>query len=471
MKRWVVWRRLLLGVLGVLWVSGCEAATRQLHQVSGPLFALEAPPVQDGFRYGPFATLPRDARFERLVARFRERLAEKHVPGGALAVVIDGKLAYSAGVGVGRSGSPEPVRADSRFRVASLSKMLIAATVLSLVEHDGLRLDRPLTQVLPFFQRGPGYDAAQVTLEMLLNHTGGVPDSDDRHRSSLRALIEAHAHDPLWSPPGRLFNYSNADYALLAAVIEAQTSRPFEQVVSERVLTPSGMRSAGYEAVADLPLVAGHDARGHVVWTRPNDSEASRAAGGVLASVIDFAHFAEALLAHGAPVLSPTSVDAMMRGRAVMQEQPPRLYGYGLAETEHAGLRVVEHSGSAAGFSTWLRLVPDRNFAVIAFDNGSYPPEDVTDAALSAFLDVAETERPRVATPPESWAQYAGFYSDPSGALGQFEVTLRAGKLFMKRQGTRLTPLPATLRGNFVSDASGNVEYFVTRLGVARKRH
>ncbi|MGC4094874.1 MAG: serine hydrolase domain-containing protein [Polyangiaceae bacterium] len=407
MKRVRLLVTLLLAL--TLWSPPTAAAERQLYQVSGSLFGFKPPPPRERYRYGPFDGLSRDARFERLLGRLRERLAQKHVPGAAVAVVLDGHLAYASGVGLLRAGREEPVRAESLFRTASLSKMLVAATVLSLAERDGLDLERPLTQMLPYFRRAPGFDASRITAAMLLCHTAGVPDGDDSRSANLRASIEAHANEPLLSPPGRLFNYSNSGYGILAALIESQTKLDFDQVVRERVFLPSGMETASYGAQAgQAGLSAGHDAQGRVVWRSPHDTPTSRAAGGVIASVVDFARFTEVLLADGGDVLGRDSVRAMMTGRAQIQDQPLRTYGFGLFETTQVGLRVVEHAGSSIGFSSLLRLVPARGFAVVVFDNGPFAPDDVADAAMSAFLDVPEEPRPRVTTPLESWAAYTG---------------------------------------------------------------
>jgi CubicO group peptidase (beta-lactamase class C family) len=456
----------------LIWASQCRASARELHQITGSLFSFTPPPRSDGFRYGPFAGLTRDARFERIVARFSERLAQKRVPGAAVAVVLDGRLAYSAGVGVLRSSIPTRVEAQSRFRTASLSKMLLAATIMSLVERDGLELEAPLTKYLPYFARAKGYPAPAITLRMLLEHTAGVPDSEDRRLLGLKALITTHATDPLLSPPGRLFNYSNAGYALLAAVIEAKTGRPFEQVVAERVFSPAHMVTASYTTAAnESGLSAGHDASRRVLWTRPRDNEASRAAGGVIASAVDYAHFAEVLLAGGENMLHADSVRAMMRGRALMQDEPRRLYGFGLIETEHEGLDVVEHAGSSSGFSTVLRMVPSRGFAVIVFDNGAFAPDEVADAAMSAFLEVPEAAPAHVPKSQEAWRAYVGEYEDVSGRLGRFAVRLRDGHLWLEeKKGGQRGELPRGLRGRFETDENGRVEYFVTRFGVASKR-
>ncbi|MEO8917616.1 MAG: serine hydrolase domain-containing protein [Polyangiaceae bacterium] len=420
--------------------------------------------------YGPFAaSASPEQRFDALVASWRTRLSAGGTPGGAIAIVLDGHLRFAAGVGTREAGREEPITATTRFRTASISKMMVAATIMWLTEHDGLALDRPLTDYVPYFRRGPGYDASAVTLEMLLTHTGGIPDSVYcPDGASLRATLDAHATDPYWAPPGRLYDYSNMDYALLAAVIEAKTKRPFEDVVTEHILRPSGMSSALYTAgESDTNVARGH-VGGKVVWTHPIDCEASRAAGGVIASVTDYAHFAELLLAGGGSVLSPASVAAMSRGRALIETAPLAKYGYGLIEGSHAGLRTVEHSGFAAGFSTLVRLVPERGFAVIAFVNGTTQLDDVVDAATSAFLGVPERPREQAPADAATFPDYVGRYEDATGALGKFTVFIDSGSLHAERaKGQRRVFVVGG--ATFVRNADGKVEYLVTRAGVARR--
>lgn len=447
----------------------------QLHPITGDSFALEGSRFKRAPGptplYGPFAAKASpEQRFEALLAAWGPRLIASGSPGGALAIVMDGHLRFAAGVGTREAGHDEPITATTRFRTASVSKMMIAATVLTLVERGGVTLDRPLTDYVPYFRRGAGHDASAVTVEMLLTHTGGIPDSEYcPDGASLRATIDAHANDPYWAPPGRLYNYSNAGYALLAAVIEEQTKRPFEEVVTERIFRPAGMSTARFTASAEDPTVARGHAGRKVVWRRPIECEASRAAGGVIASVTDFARFAELLLAGGGAVLTPDSAAAMTQGRALIETDPITKYGYGLIEGRHAGLRTVEHRGSAAGFSTFVRLVPERGFAVIAFVNGPTQPNDVVDAATSALLGVPERPLERVPAAAAAWPAYVGRYEDPTGALGKFHVFIDGEALRVRLDGGQRPPVRRGLRGTFVRDANATVEYFVTRVGVARR--
>lgn len=147
------------------------------------------------------------------------------------------------------------------------------------------------------------------------------------------------------------------------------------------------------------------------------------------------------------------------------------MYGYGLVEGEHAGLRTLEHGGGAFGFSTFVRLVPSQGFAVVAFVNGTASANDVADAATSAFLGVPEVGHARIVPPVSARSDYIGRYEDPVAALGRFHVYLDGDDLRVQLDGGQHPPFSAGLYGTFVRDARGAVEYFVTRVGVARRVH
>lgn len=449
-------------------LAGCGPVVVQLHPMTGDTFTFG--PGRSGAPepWGPFEGSD-EARFDALIARASERIEAAGVPGGAIAVVLDGELRFSAGVGTREAGRDAPVDAGTRFRSASITKMLVAATILSLVDDGLVALDAPLTRYVPTFTRGAGFDASAVTIEMLLTHTGGIPDSVFcPDGASLEDTLAMHAEDPYWAPPGRLFDYSNADYALLAMVIERVTGQRFENVVTERVLVPSGMTTASFEAEEGAPDLSSGHAGGHVVWTHPVDCEASRAAGGVIATAADYARFAAMLMAGGGDVLSAESVRAMTTGHVTMRSEPLARYGYGLIETSFAGLRTVEHGGGAYGFATRVLMIPERRFAVVVMINAPLAPDAVTRAAASAFLGITEAPDPFVPAPPTSWAAYVGTYDDPSGGLGRFEVLVDDGSL----RAHFLRPpvgLPVGLEASFERDASGAVEYLVTRIGVARR--
>jgi len=455
-----------------LGAAGCaHPADAQLHQVTGEIFSLRAVREQPS-HYGPFppqSTLAQ--RFTQLTALLGERLSGAHTPGGALAVVLDGQLRFSTGVGRLRADSALPVRSQSLFRTASISKMLVAAAALSLAERGQLDLAAPATRIVPYFARGHGHDASQVTLAMALAHTGGLPEDARGCVGSpyrLEDYFRAHADDPLWSQPGSLFNYSNIHYALLAAALHESTGSPFEQVVADRVFAPAGMLDATYTPGPVAELARGHAEDGSLVPADLPDCETSRAAGGVYASVVDFAHFIETLLAHGGTMLLPASVEAMTTEHAQMQAAPPQSYGYGLITSQALGMRLLLHTGGALGFRSAVLMAPERGFGVVVLANGSFDPLETAYGALAAFVDVPEVFPQRVLTEPASWQHYAGTYRDAWGGLGRFRVYVQEDKLRLELLGGQSEAIPAILSGRFDTDAR-NVTRFVTRIGVAQR--
>ncbi|MBK9258730.1 MAG: beta-lactamase family protein [Polyangiaceae bacterium] len=460
----------LLCTVMAAFLTGCAPRELELRPITGHTFsALHTPP--DEPTYGPLDAQNDEQRFRILTSRWHDRLRARGVPGGAIAVVLDGKLRFSAGVGVRRVDQNAPVTATTRFRVASVSKMVVAATVLSLAESGRFELDGPLRAIVPDFSAPPRSEAdiGAVTIASLMTHTAAIPDLACLDPTEpLDKSVRNWASWPFWGPPGKFHNYSNFGYTLLATAIERVEHEDFRDVIGRRIFIPAGMTTASYVVnERDGDVAAGHVA-GRVIWEAPADCEASQAAGGVVASAVDFAHFAEVLLGGGGKLLTKTSVDAMLRGRVLIDEPPRRTYGFGIVEFERAGMRVLEHGGFAAGFATLVRLVPERGFAVIAFVNAAAPiPTAVADAAMSSFLGVRPEKPLRERPSPGTFGGYAGLWEDTAGALGKFVIVAKNDHLIVRAVGD--DPLPRGLTGTFVLDSKGRAEYFVTRVGVARR--
>ena len=101
-------------------------------------------------------------------------------PGVAYGVVLDGKLVHSGGLGTLRVGQTATPRADSIFRIASMSKSFVAATVLLLRDEGVLQLDDPMEKWIPELQGQPlaTADAAKPTIRQCLSMSSGLPEDD-----------------------------------------------------------------------------------------------------------------------------------------------------------------------------------------------------------------------------------------------------------------------------------------------------
>ena len=181
------------------------------------------------------------------------------LPGGAVAVVKDGRLVYARGFGWSDVEKQEPVKPDSLFRIASISKPITAVMSLKLAEEGKLRLDDPVLSYLGDLKPRPD-DATidprfkQITIRHCLMHAGGF----DRGVSfdpmfmpkplmeltsapvDAETIIRFMLGRPLDFTPGEKYAYSYFGYCMLGRVIERITGKTFEEAVLESVLRPIG---------------------------------------------------------------------------------------------------------------------------------------------------------------------------------------------------------------------------------------
>jgi CubicO group peptidase (beta-lactamase class C family) len=328
----------------------------------------------------PTASAPANpADRDRLDGWIEQRMDAHGIPGAAVAIVQNGETVHLAGYGQagpdGRTVNPE-----TPFLTGSVSKPFTATLVRQLVEEGRLSLDEPALPWLdPLVTDTPdGFE--QVTIRQLLTHTAGIgmavglpgtvpvhvgPDALDRR------VAEVLGH-PLATAPGDRYEYSNAGYALLAAVVEQVTGQPFHQVLNDRIFEPLDMNDSF--ATGDAPA-AERLATGHRQWFgrwRPADLEfdpAGTAYGYLGSSAQDLARFLHAHLDHPAPDVIPT-------GAAGIAAEPTLPTGWdmpleatqgrGWMVDEIDGHAVVSHAGSLGHVTGHLIMVPDADGLGIA---------------------------------------------------------------------------------------------------------
>lgn len=135
------------------------------------------------------------------------------------------------------------------FSLASVTKPVVAAGVVRLIEHGTIELDQPVVSLIPEFRPPPdrdenGFDRESVTIRQLLCHVSGLPEDlprgtfRDQDLPNLKAMTDAMCRLPLAYEPGSELIYSNAGFALLGRVIERATGRDCWDVVWDEVLDP-----------------------------------------------------------------------------------------------------------------------------------------------------------------------------------------------------------------------------------------
>jgi CubicO group peptidase (beta-lactamase class C family) len=409
--------------------------------------------------------------FSGLEATLKDELKATNTPGAAVAVVVNDRVVFSQGVGVSDIEVGTSVNPGTLFRIASTTKMLTAAALVTLAEQGRIKLHAPVGE----YVRGLSPKTSRVTVHQLLSHTAGIRDgfsfNGPHDDSALASFVRSWTDDYLIAEPGELFSYSNLGYVLGARVLEEVTGKPFADAMNQLLFQPLGMHRTTLRPIMAMtyPLAQGHDvlageATPRVV--RPFTDDARYwGNGGVFTSVVDFSRFAIAFLnggkIDGAQALSPTVIAKLstpyvdMPG-ANLAEQPKHAYGLNIRDDR--GVRMLQHGGARLGFGSLVRIVPEHRFAVIILTNKS---DGLLLKTLEKATELGVPLRPKTIAPPAKpiamneteMRDYVGSYQNAPDYL-RLELVIKDGGLFLKQAGQSAMS-PVVKVGDNVFNAGG----------------
>lgn len=325
----------------------------------------------------------REARMDAIDALMQRYAGD--VPGAALLVVRDGAVVVRRTWGLADLEAGEPVRTDTNFRLASVSKQFTAAAILLLAQDGRLGLDDPVRRWLPSLPP----ITAPVTLRHLLTHASGLVDYEDLmgedwpgqiRDAGVLALLERE--DRLLFAPGTAYRYSNGGYALLALVVERASGEPFQTFVRRRIFEPLGMQGTHARVDGGPPIP--HRAYGYSRidgrWQRTDQSSTSAVLGdgGIHSSIDDLAKWDAALD-------DERLLDARWREAAFAPQQPvdgeTDVEAYGFGWRVHGDLRW--HSGETVGFRNVILRWPAHRLTVVLLGNRDDPEPYRTARAIA----------------------------------------------------------------------------------------
>ena len=258
----------------------------------------------------------------------------------ALVILVARKGVIVIHEAFGRLG-PEPdsppLRRDAIFPLASLTKPLTAATIMTLVEDGILGLNRPVQEYVPEFA-GEGKEAVMV--HHLLTHTSGLREEDviahveQKKARGLSSPLKGMGHPeldeylglgfdaPLWKPPGTEMSYCRYGYELLGLIAQRASGRPLAELARERIFEPLGMQDTAYIVPpAKARRVVRRPAGAPFAdWLGTDDFLTKpSASAGAFSTALDMAIFGQMFLNRGryggVRVLSPPTVAAMVRNQ------------------------------------------------------------------------------------------------------------------------------------------------------------
>ena len=306
---------------------------------------------------------------------------------GAVLVADGDKIIYQNATGYADLSNQQKNSIETRFQLASLSKVFTATAVMQLAEKGRIRLNDPLVKYLSAF---PYPD---ITIRQILSHTSGLPDFNEVFREkSKHALNNSDIiptliqFGPLATKPGAEWHYSSMGYALLANLVEKISGQTFPDFVKENICKPAGMlhsyvlspyiphadslRAINYVSHGPAPLAASDSL--HTILESPWQTIIGP--GLMVSSASDLLLFSEALFAN--KILNATTQEEMYTvvklpdsNNAKLEHAPIfQAIGWGV-DIDHSCGQIVSHDGGSPGMTTILLRNLQTKQTVIVLQN------------------------------------------------------------------------------------------------------
>lgn len=178
-----------------------------------------------------------------------DQYAKENNFSGVVLVATDGKPDILKAVGLSDRETDKAMQTDSKFRIASMTKVFTAVLTMKLVDEGKLDLEKPISAYFPEYV-GEGKD--QVILHHLLTYSSGIENTAEplgmkpyQTLLSLDDFIIKYCSGPLVYLPGSESRYGNTEYILLQKIIEKVSGRSFEEILTAHILGPLQLRNTG----------------------------------------------------------------------------------------------------------------------------------------------------------------------------------------------------------------------------------
>ena len=366
---------------------------------------------------------PGDSRPPAIYAiteRVRKFVEDREIAGAVMLVATPDRIIHLDVTGKADIGAGKPMRPDTIFWIASMTKPVTAAAVLMLQEEGKLSVDDPVEKHLPEFENLKTTDAkpARVTIRLLLTHTSGMGEispEQERAVKSLAGVIPLYVAKPVRFEPGSKWAYCQSGINTAARIVEVASGMSFDQFVERRLFGPLGMKDTTFYLTPDqLPRLATSYRRTNKgeldaapIFILHGNAPTSRdrfpaANGGLFSTAPDYSRFCQMLMNRGEfegkRYLNPESVALM----ATVQTGGLKTgftegNGWGLGccvvrEPQRVTAALSSGSfghGGAYGTQSWIDPMKKRVY-ILMVQRVNFPNSDASDVRR-AFQDAANT--------------------------------------------------------------------------------
>jgi len=378
------------------------------------------------------------------LARDLQVLLQQQQLAGAVVATVTGPQTQLFGLGVFNTATRQPLKADDRVQVGSITKTVLSLAVLRLVSQGRVDLDTPVSALLPAVQLdNPWAARSPVRLRHLLDMTSGLPDLQlwhmfNQHHTAQQPLALALRADAgpmrLRSEPGLQFSYSNLGFTLVGMVVEAVTGERYEAWAARELLQPLGMTRSTFEfrRQGDDPALAwGHLDDGQPIADYP---VAVRPAAQFTTTAADMVRLMRFILGDGRVDGQPFVRSDLMAGLGLSPTTDTARaglrtgYGLGMFTRDRHGAVGLCHGGSVAGWRAMFCVyrATQQGFFIALNSDREGANYAVFDARLVQHLGVARPPADLAAQPVQQLAQqparpadteWSGLYVPAPGRL------------------------------------------------------
>lgn len=337
-------------------------------------------------------------------------------PGGVLAVVKDGMLAYCNAFGYHTYDKNTQVAPNDVYDLASLTKVVATTTsIMKLVDEGNVKLDDPVSKYFSEFKEG---DKNDIKVRHLLLHTSGLP-AFRVYVDKLQTrdeILQAVKNEPLVNEPGTKYEYSDLGFILLGEIVEKVSGMPLNEYTHKTFYEPLGMESTWFNpkevgtwlSSRIPPTEIDENYRNKTVRAEAHDERAWYMDGvaghaGLFSNVQDLSVFAQMLLNKGSyagkQYIQPETIQTFTSKQSTLHNR-----GFGFDRKSPtgfstAGLLSSNKTFGHLGFTgTSLWVDPERNMAIILLTNRTYPKRtygkniskiraEVADAVISSIIE------------------------------------------------------------------------------------
>lgn len=178
-------------------------------------------------------------------------IKEQNIPGASVAIVHKKDVFFTKTIGI-TGESEKKVTSKTPFAIGSISKSLTALAIVKLIEDKKLKLEDPVQRYLSWFKLKDSQISSTITIQHLLTHTSGIStyeglaisDKQSKNSTELKENVMKLSNVKLTAPPGEKYQYSNANYIILGALIEEVTNETYSSYMEKYIFQPLNMNGA-----------------------------------------------------------------------------------------------------------------------------------------------------------------------------------------------------------------------------------